>query len=99
MILPITFWLLPLRSTNFPVQNPFQSMKSHGQDGVIFKLKNDFTSMIFPLFMVEIIRRLLFCKNYSSDNIVFAGGTILTIYWFKQWSFSFFSGGKSDGLS
>ncbi|MDG1841363.1 MAG: gliding motility-associated C-terminal domain-containing protein [Crocinitomicaceae bacterium] len=88
------------RSIDFPVQNAFQAVKDHGQDGVVFKLKNDFTSMIFSSFYGGNNEDACYSvKIDSSDNIVFAGGTTSNnLTGLNNGLFPSFQGGKSDGF-
>ncbi|WP_107039880.1 DUF7948 domain-containing protein [Brumimicrobium mesophilum] len=64
------------RSTNFPLSNAFQSTLGGQQDGVIFKLKNDFSSLLFSSYYGGAEADAVYSvKIDSSYNIVFGGGT------------------------
>ncbi|WP_165779281.1 DUF7948 domain-containing protein [Brumimicrobium salinarum] len=64
------------RSADFPTLNPFQPALGGQQDGVIFKLKNDFSSLLFSSFYGGSEADAIYStKIDSSQNIVFAGGT------------------------
>lgn len=64
------------RSTNFPVQNSFQSVLGGQQDGVIFKLSSDFSTMLWSSYFGGTQNDACYSvKIDSSYNIVFAGGT------------------------
>jgi len=64
------------RSTNFPLQDPFQTVLAGQQDGIIFKLKNDFSGLDFSSFYGGSGPDAIYSvKIDSSQNIVFGGGT------------------------
>ncbi len=88
------------RSFNFPLQNPFQSVKSYGQDGVVFKLQNDFSSMIFSSFYGGNNEDACYSvKIDSSNNIVFAGGTTSdNLVGVNSGLFPNYQGGECDGF-
>ena len=88
------------RSFNFPVQNAFQSSKFYGQDGVVFKLNNDFSSMIFSSFYGGNNEDACYSvKIDSSNNIVFAGGTSSDdLIGVNTGLFPNYQGGECDGF-
>lgn len=64
------------RSTNFPVLNAFQPAKAGQQDGVIFKLSNDLSTMMWSSYFGGTNNDACYSvKIDSSYNIVFSGGT------------------------
>ncbi|RYM33501.1 T9SS type B sorting domain-containing protein [Brumimicrobium glaciale] len=64
------------RSANFPTQNAFQPALAGQQDGVIFKLKNDFSTLLFSSYYGGSQADAIYSvKIDSSYNIVFGGGT------------------------
>ncbi len=67
------------RSTDFPTLNAFQPALAGNQDGVIFKLKNDFTGLEFSSYYGGSKADAIYSvKIDSSQNIVFGGGTTST---------------------
>lgn len=67
------------RSANFPVLNPFQPSLAGQQDGVIFKLTNDLSTMMWSSYFGGTNNDACYSvKIDSSQNIVFAGGTSST---------------------
>ena len=88
------------RSSNFPVKNAPQATLNGQQDGVVFKLKNDFSQMLFSTYLGGKDNDALYSvKLDSSNNIVFCGGTsssdISTTTSAYQKNFG---GGKCDGI-
>jgi len=88
------------RSANFPTQNAFQPTLSGQQDGVVFKVKNDFSSLLFSSFYGGTKTDAIYSvKIDSSYNMVFAGGTtstdLITTAGVYQGTYS---GGKADGF-
>ncbi len=64
------------RSTNFPVQNAFQSNNAGQQDGVVFKLSADFSSLLWSSYYGGSQNDACYSvKIDSSYNILIAGGT------------------------
>jgi len=88
------------RSSNFPVLNAFQAVKSAGQDGVIFKLNSSFSSLQFSSFYGG--NNSDACYSVKLDTlgaIVFAGGTCSTNLAGTTGAYqSNFQGGKTDGF-
>lgn len=64
------------RSSDFPTQNAFQPAHGGKQDGVVFKLKNDFTELLFSSYFGGSENDAVYTiKVDSSYNVVFGGGT------------------------
>jgi gliding motility-associated-like protein len=64
------------RSTNFPVLNAFQPANAGQQDGVVFKLNNNLSSLLWSSYYGGSNNDACYSvKVDSSYNIVFAGGT------------------------
>jgi gliding motility-associated-like protein len=64
------------RSTDFPTQSPFQPLLAGQQDGVVFKLENDFSALQWSSFYGGTKNDAIYSvKVDSSANVVFAGGT------------------------
>lgn len=64
------------RSTNFPVMNAFQPAIGGQQDGVVFKLSADFSSLMWSSYFGGTANDACYSiKIDSSYNVVFAGGT------------------------
>ena len=88
------------RSTDFPLKNAFQPQLNGQQDGVIFKLKNDFSDLLFSSYLGGSENDALYSvKLDSSYNIVFCGGTsspdiAITSNVYQ----STYGGGKADGI-
>jgi hypothetical protein len=63
-------------SSNFPIKDAFQPTNNGRQDGVIFKLTPDLSSMIWSSYFGGSSNDVCYSvKVDSSINIVFAGGT------------------------
>lgn len=88
------------RSTNFPTQNPIQANNAGMQDGVIFKLNNTLSSMIFSTYIGGSNNDACYSvKIDSSFNIVFSGGTNSTNLPATSGAWqSTHNGGKADGF-
>jgi gliding motility-associated-like protein len=64
------------RSIDFPTESPFQSALNGQQDGIVFKLNNDFASLQWSSFYGGSNNDAVYSiKVDSSANVVFAGGT------------------------
>lgn len=64
------------RSSNFPVLNSFQSTIGGQQDGVVFKLSSDFSTMLWSSFFGGTQNDACYSvKIDSSYNVLVAGGT------------------------
>jgi gliding motility-associated-like protein len=88
------------RSSNFPNQFAVQSTLGGQQDGVIFKLSNDLSSVIFSTYIGGSNNDACYSvKVDSSYNVVFAGGTASTNLpgTTGAWQ-STYNGGKADGF-
>lgn len=88
------------RSTNFPTLNAFQASNAGGQDGVIFKLTSDLSTLQWSSYYGGSNNDACYSvKIDSSQNIVFAGGTssnnLVTTPGTWQTAFN---GGKADGF-
>jgi len=88
------------RSTDFPVLNAFQPSSGGRQDGVVFKLTGDLSTLIHSSYFGGAKHDACYSiKIDSSDNIVFAGGTaslnLPTTVGVWQTSYN---GGKTDGF-
>ncbi len=88
------------RSTNFPLINPFQTSNGGMQDGVVFKLTPDLSSLLWSSYYGGLNNDACYSiKIDSSSNVVFAGGTSSSNLpgtsggWKPN-----FSGGKTDGF-
>ncbi len=88
------------RSTDFPVLNPFQSGNGGQQDGVIFKLTSDLSSLIWSSYIGGSNNEACYSvKIDSSLNVVFAGGTSSNDLPFTSGAWqSSYNGGKADGF-
>lgn len=64
------------RSANFPTLNPFQAALGGQQDGVVFKLSSDLSTMLWGSYFGGTNNDACYSvKIDSSYNVVFAGGT------------------------
>lgn len=88
------------RSTNFPVSNAFQPSNAGGQDGVIFKLSSDLSTLHWSSYFGGSNNDACYSvKIDSSYNVVFAGGTSSNNLQNTagKWQASY-NGGKTDGF-
>lgn len=88
------------RSTNFPTQNAFQPALAGNQDGVIFKLSSNLSTLQWSSFYGGTNNDACYSvKIDSSYNIVFAGGTSSTNLpgMGTGWQTTY-NGGKTDGF-
>lgn len=88
------------RSTDFPVLNAFQPANGGMQDGVIFKLSNDLSSLQWSSYFGGSNNDACYSvKVDSSANILFVGGTSSNNLPFTTggWQSSY-NGGKTDGF-
>lgn len=88
------------RSSNFPVLNAIQPNLSGQQDGVIFKLSSDLSTMLFSTYYGGTNNDACYSvKVDSSYNIVVGGGTSSTdlSHTAGGWQ-STYNGGKTDGF-
>lgn len=88
------------RSTNFPTLNPFQASLAGQQDGVIFKLSSDLSTMLWGSYFGGSNNDACYSvKIDSSYNVVFAGGTSSTNLPGTAGGLNpNYLGGKSDGF-
>lgn len=88
------------RSTDFPTLNAFQPLNAGKQDGVIFKLNSDLSTLQWSSYYGGSQNDACYSvKIDSSYNIVFAGGTCSTNLpgMGSGWQTSY-NGGKTDGF-
>lgn len=88
------------RSTDFPTMTPFQATNGGGQDGVIFKLSSDLSTLQWSSYYGGSQNDACYSvKIDSSYNIVFAGGTSSSDLpnTAGGWQ-SAYGGGKADGF-
>ena len=88
------------RSANFPTANAFQSTLAGESDGVLFKIKNDFTSLLFSSFFGGTKQDAIYSvKIDSSYNMVFSGGTTSLDLSVTPGAYqSSYNGGTADGF-
>lgn len=87
------------RSTNFPTVNPIQATNGGGQDGVVFKLNNNLSSLLFSTYFGGSNNDACYSvKVDSSYNVIVAGASSSTNLPTTSgvWQSSY-NGGKSDG--
>lgn len=88
------------KSTDFPVLNPFQPNNAGKQDGVIFKLSPDLSTLQWSSYFGGSNNDACYSvKIDSSDNILFAGGTCSSDLTNTStgWQTSY-NGGSTDGF-
>jgi len=88
------------RSTDFPVLNAFQAANAGMQDGVVFKLSSNLSTLQWSSYYGGSDNDACYSvKIDSSQNIVFVGGTSSNNLPFTTggWQASF-NGGKADGF-
>lgn len=88
------------RSSDFPVQNPFQATKGSGQDAVVFGLNPTFSALQFASFYggnkddaaysikTDTLGAIVFAGATSSNNLLGTSGAFQSTY----------NGGKTDGF-
>ncbi|MGV3631617.1 MAG: gliding motility-associated C-terminal domain-containing protein [Bacteroidota bacterium] len=88
------------RSTDFPTANAFQAANAGEQDGVIFKLSPNLSSLLFSTYIGGSNNDACYSvKIDSSYNIVFAGGTSSNNLPQTAGSFqAAYNGGIADGF-
>ncbi len=86
------------RSIDFPVLNAFQPSNSGGQDGVVFKLSTDLSTLIWSSYYGGSNNDACYSvKVDNSDNVIFGGGTASNdLPGMTGWQGSY-GGGKTDG--
>lgn len=87
------------RSADFPVLNAFQSVNAGMQDGVVFKLSSDLSSLQWSSYYGGSNNDACYSiKIDSSDNVVFSGGSSSNdLPFINGWQNSY-NGGKTDGF-
>ena len=88
------------RSTDFPTVTPFQANNNGKQDGVLFKLSNNLSTMMWSSYFGGAKNDACYSvKIDSSFNVVFAGGTSSNnlLGTTGKWQ-SVYNGGESDGF-
>lgn len=88
------------RSNNFPTLNPVQAANAGMQDGVIFKLNSNLSTLLFSTYIGGSNNDACYSvKIDSSYNIVFSGGTSSNNLpgTAGAWQ-STYNGGKADGF-
>ena len=88
------------RSTDFPVLNAFQPTNGGSQDGVIFKLNADLSTMQWSSYYGgSTLDACYSVKIDSSYNVIFAGGTVSSDlpHTSGGWQ-STYNGGRADGF-
>lgn len=88
------------RSTDFPTVSPFQASNAGQQDGVIFKVKNDFSALLFSSYLGGSQNDACYSvKIDSSYNIVTVGGTSSNDFPGTTGGlYPTYQGGKTDGF-
>lgn len=88
------------RSTDFPVVDPFQPNNNGQQDGVVFKLRNDFSELLWSSYFGGSENDGCYSvKIDESDNILFAGGTSSSDLPMVGGGYlDTYQGGKADGF-
>lgn len=88
------------RSTNFPTFNPFQANNAGQQDGVLFKLSSNLSTLQWSSYFGGSNNDACYSvKIDSTYNILFAGGTSSTNLPGSAGSFQpTYLGGKADGF-
>ncbi|MFT6281290.1 MAG: gliding motility-associated-like protein [Salibacteraceae bacterium] len=86
------------RSTDFPVLNAIQSANAGRQDGVVFKLTTNLSTLIWSTYYGGSNNDACYSvKVDGSDNVIFAGGTASNdLSGMTGWQNSY-NGGKTDG--
>ncbi len=88
------------RSSDFPIVNGIQSKIGGKQDGIILKLKNDFTDLLFSTYIGGSENDALNSLKVSHGNqIIFCGGTSSNDLKTTPLSYQKnYGGGKADGF-
>ena len=86
------------KSIDFPVVNAFQPTNAGKQDGVIFKLSNDLSTLVWSTYYGGSNNDACYSvKVDGSGNVIFAGGTASNdLSGMTGWQNSY-NGGKTDG--
>ncbi len=87
------------RSSDFPVLDAFQPSNAGMQDGVVFKLSSDLSSLQWSSYYGGSNNDACYSiKIDSSDNVVFSGGTSSSDLPFINGWQNAYNGGKTDGF-
>lgn len=88
------------RSTDFPTLNPFQPTNAGQQDGVVFKILNDFSGLVFSSYYGGSDNDACYSvKLDETENLVFVGGTSSTDLPNTAGGYQdTYQGGKADGF-
>ena len=88
------------RSTDFPTVSSFQAVNAGQQDGVVFKVQNDFSSLLFSSYYGGTENDACYSvKLDQAENIVFVGGTSSSdLPNATGGYFGTYQGGKADGF-
>lgn len=88
------------RSTDFPVFQAFQATNAGQQDGVVFKIESDFSSLLFSSYFGGSNNDACYSvKLDESENIFIAGGTVSPDLPAVSGAYqASFQGGKADGF-
>jgi gliding motility-associated-like protein len=89
------------KSTDFPVLNAFQPTSGGMQDGVVFKLSNNLSTLIWSSYYGGSNNDACYSvKVDESDNVIFAGGTASSdIPGVATGWQGLYNGGKTDGFA
>lgn len=88
------------RSTDFPVLNAFQATNGGGQDGVLFKLSTDLSTLLWSSYYGGSENDACYSvKVDTTGNVIFAGGTASSDLpgMGTGWQTAY-NGGKTDGF-
>ncbi len=88
------------RSTNFPLANPILNTLQGQQDGVLIKLNNNLSNLLFSTYMGGKNNDALYSiKIDSLNHIIFCGGTSSVDYPVTSQAYQkTYGGGKADGI-
>jgi gliding motility-associated-like protein len=88
------------KSTDFPTLNPFQGTNAGGQDGVLLKMNNSLSTLLWSSYFGGNMNDACYSiKIDSSYNVVFAGGTSSIDLPGTTGSYQVsYQGGKTDGF-
>ena len=88
------------RSENFPLISPIANSLQGQQDGVILKLNNDLSNLLFSTYIGGSNNDALYSlKIDSSNNIIFCGGTSSLNFPVSNLAYQkIYGGGKADGI-
>lgn len=87
------------KSTDFPTQNPFQASNAGQQDAVIFKISEDFTTLLSSSYFGGSNNDAGYSvKVDSSGNVLMAGGTSSSDITVMNGHQNSYGGGETDGF-